>query len=555
MAGTINSLGLGSGVLTADVIDKLKANDTALMITPIENKITLQKQKGDAISLLDTLLTTFKTSVSALDDDTLYQKRNVSGSTSSVSVTAASGSAIQSFSISDVVLAQKNVLESGAFASETTNIASGSGTMSLSVGGLSYSIDYTSSTSLSDLKDLINEKAGAKVKASILQVGTNDYRLVLSSKETGLDEQIVISDSSGGSLETSLTSHKAIASQSFASPIDLIASDAGTLSVEIGGSSYSVAYDATTSLENIRDLINASVGSSVASIDGNNKLILRSPDTNDANPITLTDNSGFLDSKLTTTASLNAIEEIQAARDAQFKYDGITITRSSNTIDDLSIGLTINLLSEGGSANLSITQDTQAISDELTLFVQNYNTLMTQLNDMTTSDVEAGKVGIFNGDNTINGIRREVTRLISSIDKDNNSLTQFGIDLSETGTMTFKSSTFISHFNEDNTTFEAFFSGSTTLDALGNEVVRDGVFTSLNDLLKRYDQTMSNLTSNSTNELKSLNTNKTRSQALLDARYNAMTARFAQYDSLISRINSQFSVLQQQIDAMANADN
>lgn len=554
MAGTINSLGIGSGVLTSDVIDKLKANDTSLLITPIDNKITLQQQKGQAISLLDSLLSTFKSSANALDDDTLYQKRNVSGNSSGVNVTSTSGVAVQSFSISNIVLAQKNVLESGAFLSEAASVASGSGTMTMSVGGLSYSIDYTSTTSLTDLKESINTKVGSKVKASILQVGASDYRLVLTSEKTGADENILISDSSGGGLDNTLTSHKVIESQAFSSPIDIVASQTGDLTVGIGANTYNVSYDAATSLENLRDLINTSVGSSVASIDGNNKLVLRSTIAGSTANLSLTDNSGFLDSKLTSFTSLDMIEEIQKASDSEFKYDGITITRSSNTIDDLTVGVTVNLLETGGSANISISQDKQAISDEISTFVQNYNSLTSQLTDMTTSDIDAGKVGIFNGDNSINSITREINRIITSISTNNTSLPQFGIDLTQTGTMTFNSSTFLAKFNEDTSASEVFFSGSTTINSYGNDTTTDGVFTTLNTLLARYDKTISNLTTSSSGEVASLNKEKTRSQALLDARYASMTARFIQYDTMISRLNSQFTSLQQQISAMVNGN-
>ena len=88
MAGTINSLGIGSGVLTADVIDQLKENDKAQQITPIDSKISLEQQKGDALDLLKSLMDSFQASVSSLDYDVLYQERTVSGNNSGVSVTA-----------------------------------------------------------------------------------------------------------------------------------------------------------------------------------------------------------------------------------------------------------------------------------------------------------------------------------------------------------------------------------------------------------------------------------------------------------------------------------
>lgn len=460
----VSSLGAGSGVLTSDVIDKLKAADTAALITPIDKKITLQKQKESALSLLSSLLTSFKASAGALDDDALYQKRSVSGGTSAVSVTADAGVSVQSFSISDTVLAKKNVKESGSFSSITSTVASGSGTMSLSIDGTSYDIAYTASTTLDDLKTAINNAAGSSVTASTLQVGTNDYRLILTSKETGANQTISIADSIGGSLNSTL-----------------------------------LAYDPAT------------------------------------NP--------------------GGIQEIQAASDASFKYNGITLTRSTNSVTDVVSGMTINLLQESGSANISITQDTTAISDAMSSFVTNYNTLTAKLTSLTTSDTTSQTVGIFNGDSSIYGITRELNKIVTSINSDGLSLPQFGIDISQDGVMSFNSTTFLSKFNEDATLSEKFFSGSTTTDSNGDSVSVDGVFTSMNTLLKRYTDSkgiMSTLVAGSASDLKALNANKIRSEALLNARYEAMTARFTQYDALMTKLNNQFTSLRQQIDMAAN---
>lgn len=464
MAGTINSLGIGSGVLTADIIDKLKNNDTSLLITPIDNKITLQKQKGQALSLLNSLLSSFKSSVTSLGNDALYQGRFVSGNTSAISVSAAAGVNVQDFSISNTKIALNDIHQSGTFSSTSLPVASGgSGTMTLTSGGLSFDVNYTNTMTLEELKDAINLQASDKIQASILQVGATDYRLVLRSKETGVNEKIVT-----------------------------------------------------------------------------------------------TDTGGFLDQKLITydpvTNPTGTMEEVQAAEDASFKYNGITLTRSSNVVTDITPGVTINLLQDSTSitSNISITQDVDTIAAEVSTLVKSYNTLISQLKDMTTTDVEAGKAGVFNGDNSINAIGREVTRLMTSINGQGNSLSLYGIDLDETGAMSFKTSTFTSKFNSDATASSKFFS-----NVASDGTTEDGVFTKLSTLMTRYtgsNGTLTTLTKASDAELKSLSANKTRSLALLEARYASMAARFAAYDSMISKINSQFSSLKQQIDAQANAN-
>ena len=844
MAGAINSLGIGSGVLTADVIDKLKANDKALTVTPIENKITLANQKSEALDLLDSLLSTFKTSVNSLDDDTLYQKRSVSGNNDSISVTADTGVAVQSFSISDVTLAKKHVLQSGAFSSSTSKVSSGSGTMTLSIGGKDFDIDYTSSTTLEDLKTAINNKAGEKVQASILQVGTNDYRLITTSKETGSDATISITDdgtlnysiyktkdvleSSGFTSATSLVASGAVAQStkfslsqaltdedlsvtingdSYVIPfntshaqtladfkstleatnlfdvtvngndITLSASTAGvpytintafqtsndiaigsttsltslqaqserfeldqeltdgslsvtidgstytanfdtdhattvanfkstletagftvgvngneitltsstpgtgftidspfstddsiaqattthltdnslkstefsldqaltseSLSIEIDGTSYSVpfdtdhattlanfqsaleangftvaisgntltlsddtdysitspftvsdgsavasttavtsnvtpsgtynvtmngttyniAYNKDTTLTQLKDLINTAVGSSVASIHQvgtSYKLQLQSTITGDDSTLAVSDTGGYLSTKLTTLSqNSTTAQTIQQASNASFKYDGITMSRGSNEITDIAVGMTIKLLKETDDANIEITQDIESVSSEMTTMVTAYNTLMSQLGKMTLVDTEAGTVGIFNGDSSITSIRRDITKMLTSIDSNGFSLAQFGIDLTQEGMMTFNSTAFTTKFKANPTAAELFFSGMISYDDNGNESSRnDGVFTNLSALSERYsgrNGIMTMLTDSQKEETKTLDANKKRTQALLDARYESMTARFIQYDAIISKLNNQFSSLNQQIQMAMNS--
>ncbi|WP_298692041.1 flagellar filament capping protein FliD [uncultured Sulfuricurvum sp.] len=658
----VSSLGAGSGVLTQSVIDQLKAADTASIITPIETKITLQQQKGQALSLLTSLFTTFQSSVSALNDSAIYQKRTVSGNVENeVSVTADAGVAVQSFSISDTQLAKKSVIESGRFSSTSSYISNGSGTMSIGIDGTTYNIDYTSSTTLADLVTAINDKAGSDLKASTLQVGTNDYRLILTSNETGASQAITLSDSANGSLDYALykqqdtigsglftsatssvlsspvtqstklslsqalsdggvsieidgvqystafdtdhattlanfkdaidasglytatisgnditiTANTAGANYTITSPFSTTDSSAsvsttdttptvsGTYDITMNGTTYNVAYDQNTTLDSLVNSINSTVGSNVASIKqvgSSYQLVIESTAEGDDSTFSVSDSGGYLSSKLTTgVTNYTPGAEVQQAQDASFKYNGITVTRSSNEITDIISGVTINLLKDGSSANIDIAQDVDSISTEMSTLVDSYNSLISQLTSMTTADTEAGTVGVFNGDSSITSISRDITRLFTSINNDGYSLAQFGIDLSEKGTMSFNSATFKTKFNEDTTLSEQFFSGLTTYDDNGNVASqKDGIFTQLNALTTRYlgsygsDGILDNLTTASSDAVTSLATDKTKAQALLDARYETMTARFVEYDSIMTKLTSQFSSLQMQIDAMAS---
>jgi flagellar hook-associated protein 2 len=568
MAGTINSLGLGSGVLTADLIDKLRTNDEAVTVTPIDNKIALNKQKSQALDLLNSLLNTFKGSVNALDDDTLYQKRSVSGTNDGVSVTASAGSQIRDFSLEVTSIAKKNVLQSGSFSANTDKIASGAGILNLNIGGANYKIDYTATTTLDDIKQAINDTAGSKVSASVLQTGASAYSLVVTSKETGKEQIISLTDISGNLKNKSLVS-EGIITGSFIAEDDFIANSgsAGTMSVNVDGVGYDFTYDDTTTLEGMVERINADsnlsskVSASIVQYGSNDyRMVLTPKDGSQGDAITITDapsaGTGLLGVMTTTADKGGLVDTVQDGRDASFKFDGITMTRSTNTITDIATGLTVNLLKDGASANIAITQNRDQIATELEGLVSSYNTLQQQLGSMISNDKDAGTVGIFSGDNTIRNIGREITRMINSVDSKGYSLANYGIGLSRDGTMTFDKTDFTKKMDADSEGTEAFFSGKTTVNSVGSETVTEGVFTSLSNLMKSYVGTngaVTNLVTDAKNGSTTLSEDRAKAVKLLEARYATLTAKFAAYDSMISKLNSQFSALQQQIDAAANA--
>ena len=559
MAGTINSLGIGSGVLTADIIDKLKENEKTYTIDPIKGKIDLNKQKQDSLDLLDSLLTTLKGSTSSLSDDTLFSKRSVVGNNDEVKIDVNDGVDVQNINISDVSLAKESVQQSGTFASADSLFANGEGSLNLNIGGKNYTIEYKNSTTLTELKDQINDIAGDDVTASILQVGDNEYSLVVKSDLTGDDQDITITDNSG--LADSKLLNKVLKSDSFTSSTDKIATNSGTMTIDVGGVTSDISYDSDMSLDDLADAINNDetlksvvVANVVKEGDDNYKLVLNPIGEKDGADISITDNDGNLDSKLVKTSSDmsdGGASEVQTAKDATFTYNGIELTRSTNEFDDIITGVTVSLLKDGGSANLKIEQDRSAIKDEIQNFVNSYNSLIEQLDKMTLADKEEGKVGIFSGDSSIRNMGRELTRLIMSYDDNGNSLSQYGIELNENGKLSFNSSNFDKKMDEDPNATQLFFTGKTELNEYDELVTTDGIFDKLDQQLKsytKYNGTIDVLSQGLDKEEKSLEDNYQRSLDLLNARYDTMTQQFIEYDAIISQLNSQFSSLQMQID-------
>jgi len=146
------------------------------------------------------------------------------------------------------------------------------------------------------------------------------------------------------------------------------------------GTAVSVSMDADDTLTDLRDAINAQKSTSgvTASIvqvsDSSYQLILTANDT--GREITLTDGGdGVLSGLGLTDGSGTVKNELVAAQNAIVEVDGVTITRSSNTIDDAIEGVTLNLYSADPDTaiTMEVSTDLSSIKTAITDFVEAYN--------------------------------------------------------------------------------------------------------------------------------------------------------------------------------------
>ncbi|MGE4420160.1 MAG: flagellar filament capping protein FliD [Sulfurimonas sp.] len=204
----ISSLGAGAGILTQDLLDQLREADEAQYINPLDSRVTEEKKKQDAFKVIDAYMDNVNGSLSTLTEYGVFEARAATSSNEdAATVTAADSSDIQDFSLEVLNLATKEIEQSGTFTSKTSEIASAPGKLDLTVGSKTYTIDYTSSATLEDLKNLINKEASDSVTATIVQIAEDDFRLFLNAKESGEGQEISIVDvvGEGEGLNTALT--------------------------------------------------------------------------------------------------------------------------------------------------------------------------------------------------------------------------------------------------------------------------------------------------------------------------------------------------------------
>lgn len=259
---------------------------------------------------------------------------------------------------------------------------------------------------------------------------------------------------------------------------------------------------------------------------------------------------------LSNTIKLN---NIQIAQDAEFTYNDMKITRSTNYIDDVVSGLsiTLNKVHEAGdSSQIRITQDTDSIIEEVKSFVESYNEMADMLTEYTKYDPDTGVAGIFQGNSDIYSIRSSLNNILLYSSAEGKSLIDFGIYLNEDGKLEMDEEKLTSKIVDDPEAAEELFRGyNTTVN--GQDTTIDGVFTRLRDSLDSLITGSDSRLKLYETELESVydryQDERERAVKQLDSRYEIMAARFAAYDGLIAEMNNSFASLQSMIEAQANS--
>ena len=200
----ISSLGVGSKILTQDLLDQLRKADEAARLTPVKLSIANEKDKQSTFDVVSATMKNLTDAIGELKTATLFDERSATVTGTSVEVSADANSDLQSFTLDVQNLATKQIEESGSFTAKTDTIAKAgtTGTISMSVGADSFTLNYDDTTTLEDLKNQINNVAGNSVNATVVQVGATDFRLFLTSARTGAAEDITLKDNSANLKDT-----------------------------------------------------------------------------------------------------------------------------------------------------------------------------------------------------------------------------------------------------------------------------------------------------------------------------------------------------------------
>ncbi len=175
-----------------------------------------------------------------------------------------------------------------------------------------------------------------------------------------------------------------------------------------------------------------------------------------------------------TPATTDLAKEVVQGKDALFSLDGVSITRSSNTVSDLVQGVTLELKTEGASnVEIGAAYDEEMALDILTAFVTEINTLRTTMTNMTAMGTAGGESGPLRGDTLIrsyvNRLKSITTTPITNYKDDPIFLSSFGVMTELDGSLSIDTIKFADYFASNPADFAALTQNRVTS---GNGLVK-----------------------------------------------------------------------------------
>lgn len=273
-----------------------------------------------------------------------------------------------------------------------------------------------------------------------------------------------------------LAQRQKVHSEGFASTASVLGS--GTLTIQYGTydsglntfalngtkPAQTVTIDpSNNTLSGVRDAINASnigVSATIINDGSSNRLVLTAKDTGAANSIKITasdddgtnlDAAGLSQLAFDPTAIAGSgknLTQAQAAQDAKLEIDGISVSKSSNSITDAIEGVTLNLLKSntGSPTTLDVGRDTAGVKASVEAFVKSFNNITQTLAGLSSYNSAANKGAVLQGDSTALSIQRwlraAVSASVGSVGGSASgftSLSQIGVAFQKDGTLALNS--------------------------------------------------------------------------------------------------------------------
>ena len=278
------------------------------------------------------------------------------------------------------------------------------------------------------------------------------------------------------------------------------------------------------------------------------------------------------------------IHAASTASDAKIKYEGITITRPSNKIDDVVPDVTLNIKEKTEkTATITIKPDKETVKEYLITLVGTYNKVVAEMNILTQTkeeiidelgyltedEVETYKewLGIFRGDFTLTNSKSFLQTTMTSaysIEENTtiNNLAQIGISTSASSYSGYSPSKLRGYLEIDEKTLDSAIDNNLNeiknlfgYDSDNDLIIDSGIAYQMDQRLQSYVQsggifstkisTLDTRISSSEQKIKNLETQLEAKEQSLKQKYSQMESTLNSLESQSQSINNTFNKKQE----------
>ncbi len=324
---------------------------------------------------------------------------------------------------------------------------------------------------------------------------------------------------------------------------------AGSVSFTLGdGTQHDIAIDeAESSLESIRDAINAQQGDVVASI-------INDGDANQPYRLALTAAKTGTDAEVTTLTFTGMGDElqvdvssVQAAQNASLSINGVDVTSQSNQVAEAIQGVTLTLDKAGETATVTVNRDQAAVQKTVESFVSSYNKLQSTMRELSAYNAETQSAGLLLGDSSLRTVESRLRSIFSEpIGGDGfNSLSELGITRELDGSLSIDDERLAEITDTELTALKEFFVGTDTVEGFTQKA------TDTVDLLLDSEGPIAVSTEGMKSAIERLDERYAREEISIAQTIERYRVQFGQLDSIIANMNATSSYLTQQFDALS----
>ena len=249
---------------------------------------------------------------------------------------------------------------------------------------------------------------------------------------------------------------------------------------------------------------------------------------------------------------------LTSGKNAIIEVDGEEVTSSTNEFDEQisGISLVVNRVttdSDGkeNPVNLSITEDTDAVTTKMQNFVTAYNTLMTTMDELyehnTYTDGENNyDGGELSGDSMLRSLKSQLQNMMTGIEANSSGLDIYsvGIEFDSDGVMSLDTTKFKENIKDNFNAVVNLFSGEDADE--DNVTENDGILLRLDSILEEYTKSngiLDERTESLNEEISDYEAQEAENETYLEEYEANLRQRYAKLDTTIANYNNSLSYL------------